>query len=38
MTSADRTTVPILTSLRAIALPSGTGLWYVSWNSWYKIS
>jgi hypothetical protein len=26
MTSADRTTVPILTSLRAIALPSGTGL------------
>jgi hypothetical protein len=26
MTSADRTTVPVLTSLRAIALPSGTGL------------
>jgi hypothetical protein len=26
MTAADRTTIPVLTSLRAIALPSGTGL------------
>jgi hypothetical protein len=24
----------VLTSLRAIALPSGTGIWYVNWNSW----